>query len=279
MATVSGRIISATDYYGFEKWGKHPLLRKGDTLKSVYSDLNFRCLAQLLEVETGKKYSEICVKRGLPYRPWNDATQVPIFIPDGPDKETWVLAHPEGVESYPDRKGNLPHDANSRAGMDGHAGAGASAAQYQRSLEAWLAEGWAHKQACATSRSEEGVTWGLGLWNVYDGPGCYGDILERIRREGNTSLEGKVIVVEENTTELSEPIERVVVPVSDSDCGQGNSTNWWMHTGFTGPLVFYHTEIKCVIGVLTHRRGPNGELIDIDQRRARHYRALRQLLD
>ena len=86
-------------------------------------------------------------------------------------------------------------------------------------------------------------------------------------------------MVEESTTELSEPVEKVVVQGDATDCGQGNSTNWWMHTGFTGPLVFYNTEIKCVIGVLAHRRGPNGEMIDIDQRRARHYRALRQLLD
>ena len=263
----------------FNRWGEHPLLRKGDMMKSVYSDLNFRCLAHLLEIELGKRYSEICAKRGLPYRPWDGDSQVPIFIPDGPDKETWILAHPEGIDSYPDRRGNMPHDANSRAGMNGHAGAGATAAQYQRSLEAWLAEGWPQKQACATSKSEEGVTWGLGLWNVYDGPGCYGDILGRIEREGNTALEGKVIVVEETTTELSDPVEKAVVQGGDAGNGQGNSTNWWMHTGFTGPLVFYNTGLKCVLGVLAHRRGPNGEMIDMDQRRARHYHALSQLLD
>lgn len=263
---------------GFKMWGEHALLRKGDPLKSVYSDMNFRCLAQLLEMDTGKKYHELIVKRGLPYRPWDGHTQVPIFIPDGPDKETWILAHPEGIDSYPDRKGNLPHDANSRAGMNGHAGAGATAAQYQRSLEAWLAEGWPDKQANATSKSEEGVTWGLGLWNVYDGPGRYGDILGQIEKDGNTALKGKVIVIEETTSELSDPVDNPKVE-GGADNGQGNATMWWMHTGFTGPLVFYHTELKCVVGVLAHRRGPDGEMIDIDQRRARHYRALRQLLN
>ena len=261
---------------GFKKWGEHSLLRHGDPAKAVYSDLNFRCLAELLEKETGKSYDEICVKRGLPYRPWDDY-HVPVFIPDGPDKETWIIAHPDGIESYPDRKGSLPHDANSRAGMNGHAGFGATATQYQRSLEAWLAEGWPQKQAVPTSVSEGGVSWGLGLWQVYDGPGRYGDILLQIEKEGD-ELKGKVIVVEETTTDLSDPVD---TPETEGDAnnGQGNMTQWWMHTGFTGPLVFYNTALQCVIGVLAHRRGPEGEMIDIDQRRSRHYKALKQLLN
>lgn len=258
----------------FDKWGSHPLLRKGNVGKAVYSDLNFRSLAALIELETGKKYQEVARRRGLSYRPWDEPVCVPVFIPDGPDKETWILAHPDGISSYPDRKGNMPHDANSRAGMDGHAGFGATAAQYQRSLEAWLAEGWPKKQAVATSKTEDGVTWGLGLWQVYDGPGRYGDILLKYEEQG---VQNAVAVVEETSTELGEEVPTPIVEGNASN-GQGDATNWWMHTGFTGPLVFYNTELGCVVGVLTHRRGPDGEMIDIDQRRARHYTALRKLL-
>ena len=259
----------------FKKWGTHPLLRKGVVGKAVYSDLNFRCLAQLIESETGENYRDVSRKRGLPYRPWDDRC-APVFIPDGPDKDTWALAHPDGITSYPDRKGNMPHDANSRAGMDGHAGFGATAAQYQRSLEAWLAEGWPKKQSVPTSETEEGVVWGLGLWQVYDGPGRYGDILLEYESQG---IQNDVVVIEEIDTELAADVPTPYVQGSgDATHGQGNTTNWWMHTGFTGPLVFYNAKIQCVVGVLTHRRGPDGEMIDLDQRRARHYKALRKLL-
>jgi CubicO group peptidase (beta-lactamase class C family) len=263
-----GKVIS-----GFDKWGVHPLLKRGIVGTSVYSDLNFRSLADLLEIETGQKYGDLALKRGLPHRPWNESTESPIFIPDGPDKDTWVIAHPGGISSYPDRKGNLPHDANSRAGMNGHAGFGATVVQYQRSLEAWLGEGWAKRQAVPVSLSETGVQWGFGLWQVYDGPGRYGDILLQYEREG---VREKVVVLEETTTELGEPVE--APELEKKATPQGNPTDWWMHTGFTGPLVFYHAKLDCVVGVLTHRRGPNGEMIDNDQRRARHYQALRKLL-
>ena len=259
----------------FQKWGSLPLLRKGAVGQAVYSDLNFRSLARLIEIESGEKYRDVARRRGLSYRPWDDAS-IPVFIPDGPDKETWVIAHPDGIASYPDRRGNMPHDANSRAGMDGHAGFGATAAQYQRSLEAWLAEGWPEKQAVPTSKTEDGVTWGLGLWQVYSGPGRYGDILLEYENQG---IQNGVTVVEETGTELSEEVPTPHVQGEGAAThGQGNATDWWMHTGFTGPLVFFNPKIGCVVGVLTHRRGPAGEMIDIDQRRARHYKALRKLL-
>ena len=114
-----------------------------------------------------------------------------------------------------------------------------------------------------TSVSEEGVTWGLGLWQVKSGPGRYGDILAKL------SLGPGVHVVEETTTALSAAVEMGEIA--------GEDTQWWMHTGFTGPIVFVNPVTKTVVAVLMHRRGPEGELIDIDARRARQYAALAKL--
>eukprot|EP00605_Chrysophyceae_sp_TOSAG23-4_P002614 GSChrysophyteH1.ASY1.ANO1.2886.1 assembled CDS len=254
----------------FDRYGHHNLLRAGTVGTSTYSDLNFRTLGELLSLELGQTYQELSKVKGLSHQPWHDLP-APTFIPDGPDRETWEIAATDGLASYPERQPYLPHDANSRAGMLGHAGFGATYSQFKSCLETWLADGWPVKQAVKQCVADDGFTeWGLGLLRVMDGPGKYGEELVKLENRLST---GTVTVMEEHTTELPE----IVVNVSSEEGGQGQGTDWWMHTGFTGPIVFVHPIKQIVIGLLMHRRGPAGELIDIDLRRARAYTMLRKL--
>jgi len=281
----------------FDKYGQHALLRAGKVGTSTYSDLNFRSLAHILVVEKGASYQELAASKGLSHQPWThvkvlsgdgwdmesalidagkrcdaNAPVAPVFVPDGPDKDTWDIASPDGINSYPTRHPHVPHDANSRAGMLGHAGFGATAAQFEFCLKQWLREGWPVLQAVPHAVAEDGYTqWGLGLLRVMDGKGKYGEMLLELTAKGK--LSPGVVVVEEDTCELSQ-----AVPVDTAAGGQGQPTDWWMHTGFTGPIIFVNPKTSIVVGLLMHRRGPAGELVDIDVRRARAYSALRKLL-
>jgi CubicO group peptidase (beta-lactamase class C family) len=258
----------------FDKYGAHTLLRAGKVGTSTYSDLNFRSIGELLVMETGKTYQELALVKGLSHTPWTGLPgnpPMPVFVPDGPDRETWEIAAKDGLLSYPARQPYLPHDANSRAGMLGHAGFAATKAQFTACLERWLAEGWPQKQAVKHAVADDGFTqWGLGLLRVMDGQGKYGDLLLQLDAQG--LLTPGVTVLETVTTELSEP-----APLGAGEAAYGNPTEWWMHTGFTGPVVFVHPGRGIVLGLLMHRRGPEGELIDIDKRRARAYAVMRQL--
>ena len=286
-----GQLVST-----FDKYGQHTLLRAGIIGTSTYSDLNFRSLAHLLVTEKGTSYVELAAKKGLSHQPWThsrvqagcgwdsesalieagascaaSAPFAPVFVPDGPDRDTWEIASADGLLSYPARHPHTPHDANSRAGMLGHAGFGATAAQFEFCLKQWLEEGWPMKQAVQHSVAEDGYTeWGLGLLRVMDGKGKYGDILLRLTAQGK--LSPGVAVLEEDTCEVAE-----AVPLDAREGGHGQPTDWWMHTGFTGPIIFVNPKTATVVGLLMHRRGPAGELVDIDVRRARAYSMLRRL--
>ena len=253
----------------FDKYGAHPLLRAGIVGTSTYSDLNFRTLGELLSMELGKTYQELTAIKGLSHQPWHDHP-APVFIPDGPDRDTWEIAASDGLESYPERQPYLPHDANSRAGMLGHAGFGATMVQFKACLEQWLNGGWPQRQAIKHCLAEDGYTeWGLGLLRVMDGQGKYGEVLIELENK----LSQGVHVLQETTTELAS----MEIPTNPEEGGHGEATDWWMHTGFTGPIVFVHPKKHIVVGLLMHRRGPEGELIDIDKRRARAYSMLRKL--
>ncbi len=277
----------------FDKYGAHPLLRAGKVGTSTYSDLNFRSLAEILEKEQRLSYTELATKKGLSHQPWthtrvyiedgwselssedfqrsDEKVRAPVFVPDGPDRATWEIAAKDGLSSYPARHPHLPHDANSRAGMLGHAGFAATKAQFEFCLSQWLTEGWPTLQAVPQAIADDGYTqWGLGLLRVMDGNGKYGDILLDLMLRQR--LSPGVLVLEDDTCELSDP-----VPLNDAPGGYGQPTDWWMHTGFTGPMVFVHPASSTVLGLLMHKRGPQGELIDIDVRRARAYSMLRKL--
>eukprot|EP00606_Chrysophyceae_sp_TOSAG23-5_P000236 GSChrysophyteH2.ASY1.ANO1.22.1 assembled CDS len=255
----------------FDKYGAHDLLRAGIVGTSTYSDLNFRALGELLSMELGQTYQELTAVKGLSHQPWH-GLPAPVFIPDGPDKDTWEIAASDGLASYPPRQPYLPHDANSRAGMLGHAGFGANCQQFKKCLENWLEGGWPQKQANKQCVAEDGFTeWGLGLLRVMDGQGRYGEAL--LKLEAEDRLSPGVHVVEETTTELA----TTDVPLNTEIGGEGKVTSWWMHTGFTGPIVFVQPEKGIVVGLLMHRCGPEGELIDIHKRRARAYNMFKSL--
>lgn len=241
--------------------GAHPLLREASVGVSSYSDLNYRLLAELLELETGRPFLDLANASGLSPAPYK---RIPEFVPDGPDMEIWPIVAPQ--VPIPPRMPELPHDANSRAGMRGHAGFGASAKQLKACLERWLSEGWPSRMAVEISKTLEGMGWGLGLHRAHRGLGRYAELLSGVP-EG---LRG-VQVFAHTGCALAEaaPAEGPI----------GAPSEWWMHTGFTGPVFFVRPTDGCCIAILCHRRGPMGELLDVEQLRARRWMALKQLLN
>ena len=154
----------------------HPLFREGRQGLAVYSDLGYRLLAELLERETGRAFPELGLEAtGLVPAPWEDSVEA---IPDGPDAAAWTLAEPQCT--LPSRAANLPHDANARAGMRGHAGFGCTPVQMKTWLRAWAGSRTPARMAVETARAADGTVWGLGLQRVFDGAWHFGQLLSRI---------------------------------------------------------------------------------------------------
>jgi CubicO group peptidase (beta-lactamase class C family) len=177
--------------------------------------------------------------------------------------EIWPIVAPQ--VPIPLRSPKLPHDANSRAGMRGHAGFGASAEQLKTCLERWISGGWPSRMAVEISKTAEGLGWGLGLHRAHRGAGRYAELLARVPAD----IRGVHLVVD-TTTELSQPAP-LEGPI-------GEPSEWWMHTGFTGPVFFVRPADGCCIAILCHRRGSMGELLDAEQLRARRWAVLERLL-
>ncbi len=243
-------------------YGAHPLLRASRTGLSTYSDLGFRLLGELLELETGRSLLELgSESSGLSAAPWEIA---PTAIPDGPDAEAWPLAAPD--VPLPPRSPFLPHDANARAGMRGHAGFAATPSQMRRALERWTAAGFPQRMAVETARAEDGIRWGLGLQRVLAGPGRLGGLLAQLP----ATFAGIHVHVSTDTDLAPE-----APPVSTDP---GTPTEWWMHFGFTGPALFVRPRDGTAIVLLLHRRGPAGEMLNLSQLQARRWRALSTFL-
>jgi len=225
--------------------GAHPLLRSAMVGQSTYSDLNFRLLGELLEQETGRTFADLGRETsGLSPAPWGEA---PIWIPDGPDAEAWPLAAPSVM--LPLRSPHLPHDANARAGMRGHAGFGGTPEQVKACLERWIAGGYARRMAVDTARAQDGTRWGLSLQRSLSGRSRFGQLLAQIP----ASLTGIHVRVSTETA---------FAPPLPAEEAAGEPTAWWMHFGFTGPALFVRPEDGTCLCLLTHRRGPEGELLD-----------------
>lgn len=231
----------------------HPLLRPATPDLATYSDLNYRLLAELLQRETGVPFPKLGAALGLQPAPWSEA---PVTIPDGPDATAWALA---AKIPLPARDPHLPHDANARAGMTGHAGFGTTAHQLQTALVRWVTAGWPVRMAVETARGEESTLWGLGLQRAFDGPGRFGQLLSRVP-------EGIGCHVIENATEALPPFAPEGSP--------GNPSGWWFHFGYTGPALFFRPSDRACLGLLVHRRGPAGELLDAETLRARRWEVL-----
>ena len=239
----------------------HPLFRQGRCGVSLYSDLGYRLIAELLELERKEPFPVMGERMtGLRAAPWDEA---PCLLPDGQDAVAWALAEP-GLP-LPPRGENLPHDANARAGMRGHAGFGCTAGL----LEAWLPrwrEAFLDAMAVDTALAEDGLPWGLGLHRVYDGEGRFGRLLAQIP-EGVE----RILVVEEKTTDP--PGEAPAVSETP-----GAPTAFWMHLGYTGPALFVRPSDGFCLALLLNRRGPDGELLEVGALRARRWRMLESFL-
>lgn len=221
--------------------GEHPLIKEGAVGTSLYSDLGFRLLADLLEKETGRNWQELGQElTGLMPAPWNET---PVCMPDGPDIEAWHIAEP--YFPAPERACGLPHDANARNGMKGHAGFGANPEQLKDWLTRWMQLGFPGRMSVNEACTEEGRIWGLGLQAVSDD---FAVILSQLP----TGFNG-VHLIESDTKEL---------PILKNNGLSPKSCNFWMHTGFTGPAIFVNHEEGLCIVLLLHRLGPDGQLLD-----------------
>jgi CubicO group peptidase (beta-lactamase class C family) len=233
----------------------HPLLRAPTPGLATYSDLNYRLLGELLEAETGVPFARLGEASGLSAAPWVAA---PREVPDGPDAGAWALATDQPL---PARERHLPHDANARAGMRGHAGFGATAPQLRAALARWVAAGWPARMAREVAEGEDGTRWGLGLQVAFAGAGRFGQLLSKIPL-------GQGIAVVEDTT------ERAPQPAPALEGDSGAPSGWWFHLGYTGPALFFRPADQRCLGLLLHRRGPGGELLDAEALRARRWELL-----
>jgi CubicO group peptidase (beta-lactamase class C family) len=234
-----------------------PLLRTATVGESTYSDLGYRLLAELLERELNLPWLKLGLASGLSPWPWALA---PTPLPDGRDREAWVLATDL---PFPEQASGLPHDANARAGMIGHAGFGATAPQLEAALRAWVGAGWPRRMAVETSIGD-GTRWGLGLIRAQRGSGRFAEQLLRVP-------EGAGVHVLADATNAA--------PMDAPPLGPpGEPTDWWYHTGYTGVLLCARPKDGTALALLCHRRGPDGALLDDEALRARRWSALDRLV-
>lgn len=150
--------------------------------------------------------------------------------------------------------------------MNGHAGFGTTASQFRTVLERWVAAGWPSRMAVETSPGEDGARWGLGLQVAFEGGGRFGHLLSRV------PFGAGIQVLEEASAD--EPATSVHL-----DPEPGSPSGWWFHTGFTGPALFYRPADQACIGLLAHRRGPGGTMLDLEGLRARRWGALARFVE
>lgn len=242
--------------------GVDPLLHGGMPGTSTYSDLGYRLLAELLEAELGMDWRTLgAAASGLSPWPW---TPAPVALPPGRDREAWAAATDL---SFPEALPGLPHDGNARAGMKGHAGFGAGEAQFRAALATWVGAGWPRRMAVPTAQTAEGQLWGLGLLNAQRGSGRFAEALLRIP----LGLGGVHVVAEGGADAPLEPPPLSARP--------GEPTDWWYHTGYTGTFLAVRPEDGCTVGLLLHRLGPSGELLDETALRGRRWGLLTRLAD
>lgn len=234
---------------------EHALLRPATPGLATYSDLNYRLLAELLAAEIGLPFAKLGAASGLSPAPWREP---PIEVPDGPDATAWALATDLPL---PPRRPGLPQDANARAGMEGHAGFGASAPQLETALARWVAADWPERMAAGTAEGEHGTRWGLGLQLLMSGTGRFGQLLSNLPP-------GPFLHVLVDDAEAAPP------PAPALDPDPGAPSGWWFHLGYTGPALFYRPADRACLALLIHRRGPAGELLDAEALRARRWQAL-----
>lgn len=234
-----------------------PLLKRPAVGASCYSDLGYRLLAELLELETGVPFPQLgAAATGLEPFPW---ASPPPFAPQGQDAGLWPLVEPD--LPFPPRDPHLPNDANARAGMRGHAGFGATPGQLRARLERWLAADCPRRMAVDTAQGDDGARWGLGLQRSFTGPGRFGDLLAALPADRT----GVHVLVHEGS-HLSPP--------APAEGDRGPASAFWFHLGYTGPALFVRPETGLCIAILAHRLGPSGQLLTREQLQDRRWEAL-----
>jgi CubicO group peptidase (beta-lactamase class C family) len=233
----------------------HPLLRPATPGLATYSDLNYRLLAELLVAETGVPFARLGEAAGLSPAPW---PRPPVELPDGPDATAWSLATDAPL---PRRNPQLPHDANARAGMTGHAGFGTTAAQFRQALTRWVAAGWPARMAVLAAAGEGGSQWGLGLQVAFADQGQFGHLLSKIPLGLGVQV-------------LEDPGEEAPSAAPPMAASPTTPSGWWFHLGYTGPALFYRPADGACLALLLHRRGPGGDLLDVEALRARRWALL-----
>lgn len=241
----------------------HPLFQKGEVGVSLYSDLGYRLLAELLEMEQGGDWRDLGRElTGLESAPW---LRSPVSLPDGQDVEAWMLAEP-GHSPVPQSPGQ-PHDANARSGMKGHAGFGADPKQLKAWLEKWVAMDFPGRMAVRVCDDASGRAWGLGLHALVP------DLVPLLQRVPPGL--GGVHVLEDAGQDGPESLD---LPKGSSETGSSETgsseTGFWMMRGYTGPALFVRPQDGCVIALLVNRLGPGGALLDAQSLHFRRARAL-----
>ena len=234
----------------------HPLLRAAKDGEATYSDLGYRLLAEVIEAETRVPFAQLgAAMSGLAPAPWRDA---PEQAPDGPDAEAWRAAEPS--LPLPARHPHLPHDLNARAGMQGHAGFGATAAQLRGWLEVWSRQ-WAPRMCVEASQEADGSVWGLGLRAAHLGSGRFAELLAGVPMDFGVRV-------------IADAVRERAAAAPHLEERPGSPSAWWCHFGFTGPALFFRPKDGACLALLLHRLGPAGELLDAEGLRARRWAIL-----
>jgi hypothetical protein len=219
-------------------FGQHALLTKGIKGTTLYSDISFRFVKDLLENKTMRSYEDLAVEQtGLYHYPWLNIGPnqiLPILQPNAIDEIAWKIYYENSISNpVPDRSQELPHDINTRAGMKGHAGLCGSANMLKSTLKKWVDEGYMIQQAVPYSTTEKGQVWGLGLWvQHYDVANGFYDLLHSIPI--NTAEDTVVHIIESNDCSI---IDDTIENIVDVDIDSSIHSDWWIHSGFTGYLT------------------------------------------
>jgi hypothetical protein len=172
--------------------------------------------------------------------------------------DAWKCVDPS--QAIPPYSPSLPHDINARAGMVGHAGFAANALQFKEAIHQWIDAEFPKRMAQTPEPGEHGSLWGLGLQQLRQGPGSLGSLLTAVP----LGAVDQPLVIEGDSQNLSEEMTQ----------HHEGEINWWGHLAFTGPALFYRPDDQACIAILTHRRGPQGELLSQSQIHARRIELL-----
>jgi hypothetical protein len=250
---------------GFGAWGRHALLKRAEWGECTYSDLGYRLLAEILEMELKQDWRELGESlTGLACAPWGESPlsiwgESPVSMPPGADFDAWPLATDA---PFPAPQEGMPHDANARAGMKGHAGFGATPESARRWLDAWVKK-FPPLMAVETGHSGDGETWGLGLQRLKNGAGGFAELLD------TKGIRGIHVI---SYTGFDGPPQ--VGPHVPTD-----PSGWWFHLGYTGPALFVRPGDGACVLLLCHRLADAPGLLPVDALRARRWQMLNDFND